>query len=85
MKPAKKQPRRKRNPDPALREIDAKTNELMQAFFTHVREFQAAYPGDHDPRKIFEAWAIQKIAGLQYTVLYLGDKINELAARLPPP
>ena len=85
MKPPKRKTKSKRNPDSALREIEAKTNELMQAFFKHVREFQAAYPGDHDLRKIFEAWAIQKIAGLQYTVLHLGDKINELAARLPPP
>ena len=79
-----KQPKKQPKPDPALREIDAKTNELMQAFFKHVRDYQAAHPGDHDPRKIFEAWAIQKIAGLQYTVLHLGEKINELAARLPP-
>ena len=78
-----KSPKKKTNPDRALREIDAKADELMQAFFKQVRDYQAAHPGDPDPRKIFEAWAIQKIAGLQYTVLHLVDKINELAARLP--
>ena len=70
-------------PAQASREIEAKSNELIQAFFNHVRAYQAAHPGDHDPRKIFEAWAIQKIAALQYTVLHLVDQINELAARIP--
>jgi len=50
----------------------------MKEFFNHVRKYQATHAGDHDPRKIFEAWAIQKIAALQYTVLQLGDAINEL-------
>ena len=69
-------------PARASREIDAKSNELIQEFFDHVRKYQAAHPGDHDPRKIFEAWAIQKIAAIQYTVLQLGDTINELIAEI---
>jgi hypothetical protein len=64
--------------DPAIREIDAKTQELMQEFLNHVRDCQALHPEDPDPRKIFEAWAIQKIAGLQYTVLHLADRLNAL-------
>jgi hypothetical protein len=67
----------------ASREITAKSDELIQEFFDHVRDYQAAHPGDHDPRKIFEGWAIQKIAALQYTVLHLGEKINELSAQIP--
>ena len=67
-------------PDPAGREIDEKANELTQEFFSHVRDYQATHPGDHDPRKIYEAWAIQKIAALQYTVLHLAEQINKLAA-----
>ena len=77
--PPMKQP----TPEPAGREIDEKTNELMQEFLEHVRECQAIPPGDHDPRKIFEGWAIQKIAALQYTVLHLAETINELAAAGP--
>jgi hypothetical protein len=69
-------------PAQASREIDAKSKDLMKEFFTHVRDFQAIYPSEHDPRKIFEAWAIQKIAALQYTVLKLGDEINKLAAHI---
>ena len=72
-------------PARASREIDAKSNELIQEFFNHVRKYRATHPGDHDPRIIFEAWAIQKIAALQYTVLHLGDKLNELAAQMERP
>jgi hypothetical protein len=43
---------------------------------------QAVHPGDDDPRKVFESWAIQKIAGLQYTVLHLAGKLNELAEQI---
>ena len=72
-------------PARASREIDAKSNELIAEFFNHVRKYQATHAGNHDPREIFEAWAIQKIAALQYTVLQLGDKINELAAQIQRP
>ena len=56
--------------------------EASQEFFNHVRKYQATHAGNHDPREIFEAWAIQKIAALQYTVLQLGEKINELAVQI---
>jgi hypothetical protein len=72
---------KKPTPARAGREIDAKTKELMQAFFDHVRDYHKLHPGQHDPRKIFEAWAIQKIAALQYTVLKLGEEINKLAGQ----
>jgi len=39
-------------------------------------------PDDPDPRVIFEAWSIQKIAALQYTVLHLADAIPELQRNL---
>jgi hypothetical protein len=64
--------------DPAIREIDAKAQELMQELMNHVRDCQATQQGHLDPQKIFEAWAIQKIAGLQYTVLHLAEKLNVL-------
>ena len=65
-------------PEPAASEIDAKTEELIHEFFDHVRDVGQEYLGDHDPRKIFESWAIQKIAALQYTVLHLADAVAEL-------
>ena len=71
---------KKPTPAAAARAIDAQTLALMEEFFQHARKFQATHPGDHDPRKIFEAWSIQKIAALQFTVLQLGDAINELAS-----
>lgn len=65
-------------PEPAASEIDANTQELIQEFFEHVHDVRQEYPGDHDPRKIFESWAIQKVAALQYTVLHLADAVAEL-------
>ena len=56
--------------------------ELIQQFLDHVRDYQAMHPEADDPRKIFEAWTIQKIAGLQYAVLHLADKVNELAEQI---
>ena len=67
-----------RTPEPAASEIDAKTKELIQEFLDHARDVLQEYPGDPDPRKIFESWAIQKIAALQYTVLHLADAVAEL-------
>ena len=67
-------------PEPAASEIDAKTTELMRQFFDHVRDYREQYPGDADPRKIYESWAIQKIAALQYAVLHLADAVAELQA-----
>ena len=64
------------------RQIDAKTRELMQEFFEHVRDVRKLPPKKHDPRKIFEGWAIQKIASLQFTVLQLGDQIDRLERRV---
>ena len=69
-------------PEPAASEIDAKTQDLIHEFVEHVRSFQAQYPGEHDPRKIFESWAIQKIAALQYTVLQLGDELVNLRKQI---
>ena len=69
-------------PEPAAGEIDAKAQDLIREFMEHVRRFQAEYPGDHDPRKIFESWAIQKIAALQYTVLQLGAELIDLRKKV---
>lgn len=65
----------------AARAIDATAEQLMHEFVHHVREFQAAFPGDHDPRQLYEAWSIQKLAALQFTVLQLGEAINRLTTQ----
>ena len=73
---------KKRAPGPAASEINAKTEELMKEFFAHVRKVRKQHRGEADARVIFEAWAIQKIAALQYTVLHLADAIAELQRSL---
>lgn len=72
-------------PTPAASEIDVRTQELIQEFFDHVRDVRQEYPEDPDPRKIFESWAIQKIAALQYTVLHLADAVAQLQERVRNP
>ena len=67
-------------PEPAASEIEAKTTELMREFFNHARDYREQYPGDHDPRTIYESWAIQNIAARRYTVLHLADAVAELQA-----
>lgn len=67
-------------PEPAASEIEAKTAERMREFTDHVRDYREQYPGDHDPRTIYESWTIQKIAALRYTVLHLADAVAELQA-----
>ena len=69
-------------PEPAAGEINAKTEDLIREFMEHVRQVHAEYPEEHDRRKIFESWAIQKIAALQYTVLQLADELIELREHL---
>lgn len=69
-------------PEPAATEIDAKAQELIQEFMEHLRRLQAQYPQDHDPRKVFEGWAIQKMAALQYTVLQLTDELVHLREQI---
>ena len=73
---------KKPTPEPAASEINAKTEELIKEFFAHVRKVRKQHPGVADARVIFEAWAIQKIAALQYTVLHLADAIAELQGGL---
>jgi hypothetical protein len=73
---------KKLRPELAAEEIDAKSQELIHEFMEHLRRFQEEYPGDHDPRKIFESWAIQKIAALQYTALQLTAELVDLRKQI---
>jgi hypothetical protein len=58
-------------------QVDARSNELIQEFQAHLAEFIEAQP-EHADRKrdIFEAWTIQKIAGLQLCVEHMAEQQN---------
>jgi hypothetical protein len=65
--------------DPAV--VNQKSLELIEEFQKHYQEFTQIYRKDHtgDPDRtlVFESWAIQKIAGLQLSVMALAEKISE--------
>jgi len=48
-----------------IEQVNERARVLMYEFKDHVDEVQSAYPEATDARKIFEGWAIQKLAGLQ--------------------
>jgi predicted transposase YbfD/YdcC len=55
--------------------VDKKSEELINEFRAHLQEVQTKHPEFTDERKIFEGWAIQKIAGLQGSVSHLAEQI----------
>ena len=63
--------------DEAKRQADTRSNALMLEFHAHIEEFTALHP-EHagQDRMMFEAWAIQKIAGLQLSVEHLAGRLN---------
>ncbi len=63
--------------DEAEREAEERSHALMVEFNAHLEEFTDLHP-EHEgqDRKIFEAWAIQKIAGLQLSVEHIAEQLN---------
>jgi hypothetical protein len=61
----------------AERQAEERTGELIREFHAHYRECMEAHP-EHagKQREIFEAWAIQKIAGLQLCVEHISEQFN---------
>lgn len=58
-------------------QVDARADELILEFQEHSAEFIEAQPEHADrKREIFEAWAIQKIAGLQLCVEHMAEQHN---------
>ncbi len=58
-------------------QAEARANELIQQFQAHLAEFIEAHPEHADrEREVFEAWAIQKIAGLQLCVEHMAEQHN---------
>ena len=63
--------------DEANRQAEARAGELIREFQAHFAEYAEAHPEHAErAREIFEAWAIQKIAGLQLCVEQLSEQLN---------
>lgn len=59
--------------------VDEKTNELIMEFHSHYEEYIKLRPEDKDRKdEIFQAWIIQKIAGIQVSILELAESLNSL-------
>ena len=60
-----------------LKRVDAKTEELIYEFHAHYQSYIEEHPDDTNRKdEIFQAWAIQKIGGLQLSILELAEKFN---------
>jgi hypothetical protein len=69
-------------PKQAAEAIDAISADLISEFHDHVRQLQEQFPGNYDVRAVFEGWAIQKLAALQFTTLHLAAELAELRRKL---
>ena len=59
------------------KKVEEKTEELIYEFHAHFQEYIKLHPEDADRKdEIFQGWAIQKIAGLQLSILELAEKFN---------
>jgi hypothetical protein len=57
--------------------VEEKTEELIYEFHAHYQEYIKLCPEDKDRKdEIFQAWVIQKIAGIQISILELAKKFN---------
>ncbi len=59
--------------------VDEKAQELITEFHAHYEEYIKLRPDDSDRKdEIFQSWVIQKIAGIQISILELVERINSL-------
>lgn len=59
-------------------DVDARSHALMVEFENHFRAVVALHPEAEGRRDhVFQAWAMQKIAGLQLVVEAIATKFNE--------
>jgi len=69
-------------PDDPDKQAELRTNELIEEFQQHYADYVNMRPEDADrQREIFEAWAIQKIAGLQLCVEHIAEQVNRHIGR----
>ncbi len=60
-------------------QVDQASQELMLEYQSHLQRFIQEHP-EHADRKdeVFQSWAIQKLAGIQLSILQLAESINSL-------
>ena len=57
--------------------VNAQSEELMREFYDHYAEYIKLHPNDKDKRnEIFQAWVIQKVAGLQLSIMGIAERFN---------
>jgi len=62
----------------AEQEVESKSAELIKEFYSHMNEYIRLNPEDKDRKdEIFQGWIIQKIAGLQLSIVHISDRINK--------
>ncbi len=62
-----------------INKVDEKTHELIMEFHSHYEEYVKLKPEDKNRKdEIYQAWVIQKIAGLQVSLLEIAERINSL-------
>ena len=65
------------NPGEPEKQVDDRAAKLIHEFHDHYRRFAEEHPElAEKKREIFEAWAIQKIAGLQLSVEHTAEVLN---------
>ena len=65
------------------KQMDKKSAELVDEFYAHLEENKRLYPDDKNKKEeIFHGWVIQKIAGLQLSILHVSERINKLIERI---
>ena len=58
--------------------VDARSHDLMKEFEHHFQQVVEFGPTAENRRdQVFQAWAIQKMAGLQLSVEEIAAKLNE--------
>ena len=66
-----------------INKVDEKTHELIMEFHSHYEEYVKLKPEDKNRKdEIYQAWVIQKIAGLQVSLLEIAERINSLIKTL---
>lgn len=62
-----------------LDKVDKQTNELIMEFQSHYEKYIEFRPEDTDRKdEIFQSWVIQKISGIQVSILELAERVNLL-------
>ncbi|CAB1067940.1 hypothetical protein D1AOALGA4SA_177 [Olavius algarvensis Delta 1 endosymbiont] len=61
----------------SLERVEEKTEDLIYEFHAHYQSYVEEHPDDTNRKdEIFQAWVIQKIAGLQLSIIALAEKYN---------